>query len=161
MFAVLVELVEDMEEDFLGFLFIGQKLDVIDNEDVNHLVEVDKVIDGIILDGMDDLVREFFGGNEKHGFVGEFLYHFIPDGLGQVGLSESYVSEDNEWIERGGARALGDGDTSRASQPVAIPFNECFEGVLGVELGVDFDLLNPRDDEWVFNVFSGNAAGAV
>ena len=161
LFAVLVQLVEDVEKDLLGFLFVGQKLDIVDDEDVDHLVEVYKIIDGVVLDGMDNLVRELFGGNEEDGLVGKLLDHFVADGLCEVCFPQADVSKDDQGVKGGGAGALRDGDTGRAGQPVAVSFDERSESILGIELGIDLDLFDPGDDERVFDVLGGNASRAI
>ncbi len=55
-----MQVVEDVEEDVLGSRFPGKELYVIDDKDIDELVEMYKVIPGILLDRFDVLLGKFF-----------------------------------------------------------------------------------------------------
>ena len=52
---------ENMEENVLRFMLIGEKLDVIYNEDINELIKMHKVIYRVVFQCIDELVGKFFG----------------------------------------------------------------------------------------------------
>ena len=53
------EQIENVKEDFLSLLLIGQKLDVIHNEYINLLIKIDKILNGVVLDILDNLIGKF------------------------------------------------------------------------------------------------------
>lgn len=76
-----MEVVENMEEDILGLFFASEVVDVVDDQNVDHLVEVDKVVLVVILDRVDKLVDELIGGHVKHRLFREKLFDLEPDGV--------------------------------------------------------------------------------
>jgi hypothetical protein len=79
-----MQVVEDVKKDILGLFFSAEKLNVIDDEDVNHLVKVTKVIHGVIPDGINELVCELLGAHVQNGEFWILLLYFKADGVRQV-----------------------------------------------------------------------------
>ena len=69
-FSVGFQKFKNMEENFLGFGAIGQKLNVVDDQYIHQLIKVDQIVDGIVLDGLDDLVGKFFDAYIEYRLIG-------------------------------------------------------------------------------------------
>ena len=152
MIAALVQLIKDVEENLLCLLFSGQKLDVINDQYIDQLIKVGKITDGIILNGLNDLVGKFFGTDIQHRLVFALFDNSITDGLSEVRFSKTHISKDEQWIEGCTSGIVSNRFSGRISQAVAIPYDEVFKRIGGVELGVNLKPLNTGYDKGVANV---------
>ena len=59
----VVEGVEGMEELFLAAELVLEEVDVVDEEDIHVAVLVLEGLGGLVVDGLDELVGEFLGGD--------------------------------------------------------------------------------------------------
>ena len=78
-----------MEEYVLSFFFTGEELNVVDNQNIYHLIEMNEVVGRLILDGIDELMRKLLGLNVKHSFVREIFLDGNTDGMRKVCFSET------------------------------------------------------------------------
>ena len=146
--VVLMQVIEDMEEGFLCLLgFARPELDVVDDEHIDEFIEVYEVVGVAGAASFGELLHELLAGDIKNSLVGMQLFGLYTDGVGEVGLAEADVAMEQQGVEAGGARFLGNGVTGRASQAVAFALNEVLQCVVGRKLRVDALLVEPRDDE--------------
>ena len=71
LFAGLEEVVERVEEFFLDALLAGEELDVVEQEDVGVAITLAELDEVLLLQRLDELVGEFFGG-EVGNSLGSF-----------------------------------------------------------------------------------------
>lgn len=137
-----------MEESLLGFLTAARpELDVVDDEDIYHLVEVDEVVDVVVASSLGVLLHELFTGNVEDGLFGVQLLGLETNGVGEVGFAEAYVAVEQQRIESGLPRFLCHGVAGGASQAVALALDEVLQRVGGAQLRGDAVLLEAGDDE--------------
>lgn len=86
-----LEVVEDVEEGILRAGLSRQLLDVVDNQHVDHLVEVDEVGNLAVLVCRLELCLELVHRDVEHLQLGVALAHLVADRLHDVGLAESRV----------------------------------------------------------------------
>lgn len=86
LFMAVEEGIESMKELFLGAAFIGEELDIIDEEDIGLAVAFAEFDQGIILDGVDEVIGEGFAGDvDDFGLL--FGGDGIADGVHEVGFA--------------------------------------------------------------------------
>ena len=56
----IVQGVKSVEEFFLGGFFSGDKMHIVNNQDIGIAVFLAKARGGVVLDGADQLISEFF-----------------------------------------------------------------------------------------------------
>ncbi len=99
--------VEGVKKLFLGALFAGQELDVIDQQQIDIAEALTEAGHAVMLDAVDQLIGELLAGNVADRKVGAVLLHLVPDGLHQVGLAHSHSTVEEQRVV-GLGRPLGD-----------------------------------------------------
>ena len=143
LFACQLQVVEYVEEGVLGAGFSRELLDVVDNQYVDHLVEMDEIRNFAVLVGGLELRLELVHRDVKHLQFGVALPHFVADRLHDVGLAQSGVTVYIQRVERRMARIDRDGHTRRTGQAVALPFDEGCEREFGLSCGSMTIFLRP------------------
>ena len=87
-----MQMVEDVKKHLLRFLFSSKLMNVVDNQKIDHLVEVQKVVRRVAFYGIDKLGLELIGINVKNNFFGIFLFYFNTDGLSQMGFTQARIA---------------------------------------------------------------------
>src|SRR5690606_36376097 len=87
--AAGVQVIENTEKDLLCFYLSGEKLDVVNQQHVNQLIEVHKIIDRTVLYGINVLLDKFFGLYIQHHFVRKIGLDRGADRLDQVRLPQA------------------------------------------------------------------------
>src|SRR5690606_25904170 len=130
-----MQLIEDVEEFFLGFLLAAEELHVVDDDQIDLPVEAREVGDPIFLDGSDELRGELLARYIEDAVELAALRNAVSDGLNDVCLPEADAAVDHEGVEARAARVFRDGVRRAASEAVAIALDEGFEGVLRLQSG--------------------------
>jgi hypothetical protein len=126
----VIERVERVEELFLRLLAAREELDVVHQQDVAVVaVAVAELVDAVVLQRPDELVREALGREVEHARVRVVLEHAVPDGVHEVGLAEPDAAVDEERVvalaprrragHRGGVRELVRGADDVVGEAVA------------------------------------------
>ena len=76
-----------------------KKLHIVDDQHIDELVEMNKVVDGIVAAMVDKLVDKFFGAYVQNHFAGLASLYFVADGLCQVRFTQAHAAIDHERIE--------------------------------------------------------------
>jgi hypothetical protein len=106
-----MEMIENVEESILGLLLPCKLMNVINDEHVNHLVEVEEIILVIVPDRFDKLRLEFVGIHVKDSLIGVFLLYKDTYCLRKVRLSEAGVTINHQGIKSCSAGIVTDGNT--------------------------------------------------
>ncbi len=130
----LVERIEGVEELFLGALFAGEELDVVDQEDVDVAELVAEAGHLVVADGVDHLVGEFFTGDVGDGGVRLAAFYVVADGVHEVGLAHADAAVEEEGVVGAGG-SFGDGLCGGHGELVSGADDKGVELVLGIELG--------------------------
>jgi len=96
LFAILMQVIENMEEHILCASFTGKQLDVIDNKHIYNLIEMYKVVAIIFLNRFDVLLCELLSRDIQNRFFGVLFLYFDANGMCQVSFSKSYTAEDQQ-----------------------------------------------------------------
>ena len=131
------QVIEDMEESIECFWRIHPLLNIIDNEHVDTLIEVDKIVRGILTYRIGELYLEQTGTDIQHALVRIKLAALQSDGIDQVGFTTTRWTIDKEGIEGGFTWMLGDRETNGARQLVRVTLDIVVKTLLGVELRVE------------------------
>ena len=91
LFARQLQMVEDVEERILRARLPGQFLDVVDDQYVDHLVEMDEIGDFAVLVCGLELRLEFVHRDIQHLQLGMALAYLVADGLYDVRLAQSRI----------------------------------------------------------------------
>ena len=127
-----MQVVERVEELFLGAFLVLQELDVIDQQHVDMAIAGAKLLLPIITNSVDEFVGEFFRVHVTDSQVRMHLRGVVCDGVQQVGLAETGVAVDEQRVVRA-AGCLGDGDGGGMRKAVAVADHEGLEGVALVQ----------------------------
>ena len=87
-----LQVVEYVEEGVLRSRLARQFLDVVDDQYVDHLVEMDEVGDFAVLVGRLELRLELVHRHVEHLQFGVPLPYFVADGLGHVGFAQTRIT---------------------------------------------------------------------
>ena len=71
--------------------------------------------------------------------------------MSEVCFSQSCRAVDQQWIEGRASRFVGYCESGRTGQSIALAFNELTEIVIRVQVGVDVQLAQSRDYEWILD----------
>ncbi len=132
--AGLVQRVEGMEELLLRALLACDELDVVDEKQVDAAIAVAEQRHLVLADGVDQFVRERFGGDVLDGQVRETLDHGVGNGVHQVGLAKPGLTVEEERVV-GLPRRLRHGQSGGVGKVVVRPHHEVREDVLRIEHG--------------------------
>ena len=102
-------MVEDVKEDILRFLLAAEELNVIDDEHINHLIEMTEVIHRIVSDGIDELVCEFLRAHVQYREFRLTRFDLKPNGVRKVGFSQSRPAINQQGIEGSSTGFVGYG----------------------------------------------------
>ena len=87
-----------MEELFLGPVFTGEKLDVVDQQDVDRPVAGPEIVHPSFLDGGDHLVHELLARHIGDPPAGVLFQNGVADGVHQVGLAQTNAAIEEERV---------------------------------------------------------------
>ena len=131
--AGLVERVEGVEELLLDALLASEELHVVDQQDVvAGAVALLELVEPLVAERLDELVRERLGGDVARHEVGMLGAHVLADRLQQVRLAEAGAAVDQERVV-GLAGRLGDGQRRGVREAVRRADHERVERVLRQE----------------------------
>ncbi len=125
--------VEGVEELFLGALFLGKELNVVDQQHVHIAELVAEAGHLVVAQRVDHLVGELLAGYVADGGLGLLPLDFVADGLHQVGLPHSHATIKEERVV-GLRGTLGDRLAGGVGKLVSAPDHEGVEGVSGIQL---------------------------
>ena len=64
-----------MKENILGFFFTGQKMNIIDDQNINHLVKMNKIVLVITTYGIDKLLGKLLGSYIQNRFLRKIVFN--------------------------------------------------------------------------------------
>ena len=135
-----MQVVENVEEHVLCLLLAAEKLHIVDDEHVHHLVEVAEVVDRVVPNRVDELVREALGAHVQHCFVRLTVLDLQPNGVRKMRFAQTNSSVDEEGVEGRSARLVGHRESGAARKTVALAFDKVLKGVVGIQVRVNVEL---------------------
>ena len=130
---LLKKLIEGMEEFLLGGFLTGNKLDIIDEEQISFPVFAPELDVFTGLDGSDQLVGELVALDIDDVGIRLFLPDPVGDGVQQMGLAHAGRSVDEQGIINI-AGIVGNGNGGTVGKPVGRTYHEILKGELGIEV---------------------------
>jgi len=146
--------VENMEEDILGFLFVGEVVNIVQDQDIHHLVEMDEIIGRMAFEGIYKLLGKLLGADVQHRLVGEQLTNLVADGLGQMGFAKTCSTVQHQGIEGSGPWFGSYCETCRPSKAVAVTLHKRIESITRIQLGIHLHLFEAGDDKRILDGLS-------
>ena len=127
--------VEGVKERLLGLVFALQKLDVVDQQNVDIAILPLKGRGAVVLNCVDEVVGELFARNVSNLEARIHLQRVVSDRVQKVGLAQARVAINKERVVClcGG---FGNGERRCVSEAVRDAGHEAVKGVLRVESGV-------------------------
>src|SRR5690606_4365523 len=138
--AALMQMIEDVEENVLRFLFACEELHIVNDQHVHHLIELLEVSHGVVLHSFNELLRELLCGNIENGLLRVVALDLDADGMGEVGLAQAYTTIDQQRVECSATRLLRYGETGAPCQAIAIALDEVLKGIVRVQVALYLDL---------------------
>ncbi len=112
-----------MKESILCFLFPGKLLHIIQDQYIDHLVEMEKIITIVIPDRLNELRLELVSIDIQNKLYPEPFLYLNPDSLGQMCFPQPRCSVNQQRIKRCSTRILL--QQSRANEPTdAVALNK-------------------------------------
>src|SRR5580704_8553151 len=90
--------IERVKEFFLGTLLASEKLDVVDQEEIDLAIALSEFDQITVLDRVDELIDEQFTGNINHLYVFLLGPNVLANGLHQVGLAKTDTAINEQWV---------------------------------------------------------------
>ena len=131
------QVVEDVEERVERPRRRGPLLNIVNYQHINGLIEIDEVVGSVTTHGIGKLHLKETCRHIEHTLLGIHLLTTHTDGIDEMCLATARRAEDEEGIERRLARMLGDGETYRARQFVAVALDERLERLMNIQLRVE------------------------
>lgn len=94
---------------------------------------------------------ELFGAHIQHRQFGVAFFDFQPDGVRKVRFTQSRGSVNQQRVERRTSWLVGYREACRSCKSIAFPFDELPEIVIGVQVGVDVQFAQTRNDKRVLD----------
>ena len=124
--------VERVEEFFLGRIFPGDELHVIDHQHVDRPEQFLEIHHLPVAQGLDEAVHELLGGQIQHAQLGAADLQLMRDGMHQVGLPQTDAAIQEKRVEADGP-ALGHPAGGGMGQLVRLADDETVEGEAGIQ----------------------------
>ncbi len=129
----VVQGVKRMEKFFLRPLLAGQKLNVIDQQDIDATELVAECGHLVVAQRVDHVIGELLAGDVADGGLGLAPLHLMPDGLHEMGFAHAHAAiQEQRVVGFGGT--LGHGLAGGVGELVAAADDEGVEGVAGIQL---------------------------
>ena len=94
LFAILVQVIKDVKKDVLGTGFSREELHVVNDQNIDQLVKVNKVVSRILFDRLNVLLCKLLGRNIEYGPFGVLILNLDPDGMCQMGFSKTDAAKN-------------------------------------------------------------------
>ena len=141
-----------MEEGALRAFLVGKLLHIVQNQHVHQLVVTEEIrhLVGVVVvlgraGGVHILVLESVGIHVEHHLFRILFLDGDADGLGEMGLAKTGTGIDEQRIEGVPSRRAGDAQSGRTGQAVALALDEVLHRVLRIEVRIDIEPLDARD----------------
>src|SRR5436189_3805107 len=106
-----MEVIKNSKQRILRFFSLIEKLNIINDQHIDQLIKMNKIIYSIVAAVIHELIDELFRTHIKDNPVGMISFYVVPNGLRKVSFSEAYTTIDNKRIERVGTRLFSYGFT--------------------------------------------------
>ena len=120
----------------MGFICTGPRLHIINNKHVDGLVELDEIVGGVFQNSVNELHLKEMRADIQHPFLGIKLLGLHANGIHKVGFSTARGPIDEHGVELIGIGMLGDRQTNRTRQLVAIALDIVRKRLVRIELWV-------------------------
>ncbi len=133
MFVLPVQGIKGMEKFFLGRFLAGNKLDIVDQQDIDLAIALAEGRGIMRADRIDQVVGELFGRDVQ--YLQTLLVSGVADGMQQVCFSKTHPAIQEQRVV-GFGRVIGDSLAGGVRQAVAGPHHKVFEGVACIQGGI-------------------------
>ena len=144
-------MIEDGKESILRTFSLCKKLYVVENQHIDQLIEMNKVVNGIIAAMIHELINKFLRAHIQNHFIRMQTFYFITDGLCQVRFAKTGSTIDHQWIERIGSWFFSHCFSGPTRNSITVTLNKCIKRIGRVELRIDLHFFQTRNNKRIFN----------
>jgi hypothetical protein len=130
-----MEVIKNSKQCILRFFSLIEKLNIINDQHIDQLIKMNKVIDSIVAAVIHELVDELFRTHIKNNSVGMISFYVVTNRLCKMGFAQTYTTIDDKWIERVGTRFFSYRFTGPAGNTITVTFYKCIKCVNGINCG--------------------------
>ena len=128
LFALIVQRLKGVAELFFKVESVLQKLDIVDEEDVEVAVKSFHLVDRFIAEMIDDVVDERFGGNRLNAHLLMVFADVMADAVEEMCFPQADAAVDEEGVVRF-TRPGSDSQSGRFHKLVGGPFDKILKNV--------------------------------
>ena len=81
-----MEVIEDVKEYILRFLFAAEELYIVNDEYIHHLVKMTEIVDSVVPHGVDELMREPFRAHIQNSLIRLAILDFQTNRMRKMGF---------------------------------------------------------------------------
>src|ERR1035437_4385064 len=122
--------IEGVEELFLRPLFVGDELDVVDEEQVDAPVATPEVVELALLDAGNEFVCELLAGRIDNALARKARDDRVADGVHEMRLAEAHPAVQEKRVVRV-ARACSDGEAGGGGEAISPAAERVGAGIEG------------------------------
>ena len=124
--------VEGVEELLLRTSFVGEELDIVDQQKIQRVVVALELVEGFLLVGAHHVGNVLLGVDVANARLGPMLRDLVADRLHQVRLAEAHSAVDEQGVV-GNPRVFRYLERRSAGELVRLPGDKAVEGVAAVQ----------------------------
>src|SRR5689334_10418316 len=99
-----MQVIKDMEEHILRFLFAGKELNIINDKHIYHLIKMNEVVLSIVLHCVNKLVCEFFRRDIQYCLPLILIFYLNADSMSKVCFAHAHSAVNKKRVKRSAAR---------------------------------------------------------
>ncbi len=122
-----------MKKFLLGAFFPGQKLNIVDQQDIDAAILVAEINRFIVADGIDQFIGKLLRRGIHDLELRIMLQGVMPDSVHQMCFSQPNASINEKRVVSLGNR-LGHGQRGGVSETVAVSNHKCFKNIFRIEI---------------------------
>src|SRR6476646_4132404 len=124
-----MEVIKNSKQCILRFFSFIEKLNIINDQHIDQLIKMNKIINSIVAAVIHELVNELFRTHIKNYPIGMISFYVVTNGLCQMGFAQTYTTINNKRIERVGTRSFSYGFTPSVGNTITVTFYKCVKFV--------------------------------
>ena len=145
-----------MEETVLCCCFTRQELNIIDNQNINHLIIILEVCFILRFSRFYEILNEFFRRLIKYNLIRKRSFYLQTNCLSQVRFSNTISAINKQWVKSGCSRSFCNRFCNCAGKLVAFAFYKIIKRLICFQIRINIDFLDSWDYKRIDIIFLNN-----